>query len=106
MLGLRSEWPPVSRLRWHRTGASRLIRRVIPYRLLSVVLVLIAAAGCAVDTKSCTPVFGQVLPTTGYGNGGSGAQCPLGQVLVGYDSSVAGGPLLCAPFTVSCPIPK
>jgi hypothetical protein len=66
---------------------------------------VLTAAGCAADTAACTPVFGQVQPSTGYGNGGIGAQCPLGQVLVGYDSSVVGGPLLCAPFTVSCPVP-
>jgi hypothetical protein len=94
---------PLFRRGRRSVAGRRLIRRVITYRLLSLLLALIA--GCAADMQTCTPVFGTIVPTTGYGTGGQGAQCPLGQVLVGYDPGVTGGPLLCAPFTVSCPIP-
>lgn len=74
------------------------MRRAMAYSLF---LILVTACGQE-NTVGCTAVFGTPVPTM---NSVNNFACPLGEVLVGYDSGRVGGPLLCATMTVSCPVP-
>lgn len=70
--------------------------------LLFLGAITILVVGCANSVRSCTT---SVTAASYYPETENNYQCPVGQVLVGYNTHAINGPLLCAATQVVCPVP-
>lgn len=70
------------------------------YRALVLALLL---SSCAKNSVNCTTIYNTPVNRQLSENN---SKCQIGEVLVGYDTTAVGGPLICASATTSCPVPS